>query len=117
MNDVAQLSARAWSHIFIILGVALGLITLLLLRERGAQERVIEGLAKLGPCTGLDLVKAGYAQRGTVYVVLGALEERGLVRGRSLALTPSHLAVRGDIPLREFRLTTKGWSYATILTK
>lgn len=117
MSDVAYLSMQAWGHIFIILGVAMGLVTLLLLRGRGAQERLIEGLAELGPCTGPDLVKAGYAQRGTVYAVLDALEERGLVRSRRLTLTPSRLAVRGDIPLREFRLTTKGWSYATILTK
>ncbi len=112
-----QLSVRVWGYIFILLGVLFGIATILLLQGRKGQARIIEGLALIGPCTGRALVEAGYASRGAVCVYLSELEQQGLVRSRALQVTPERLAVRGEVPLKEFRLTTKGWSYATILTK
>ncbi len=112
-----QLSIRAWGYIFILLGVLFGIATILLLQGRKGQARIIEGLAMIGPCTARDLVDAGYASGGAVYAYLSELEQLGLVRSRALQITPERLAVRGHIPLKEFRLTTKGWSHATILTK
>lgn len=113
MFDV-QLSMRFWGIFFILVGFCIGLVMWLLLLDKKSMKQLILGLAKLGPCTGLELAKAGYAKRGTVYISLRVAVERGLVRERKLPLTDEQLVARGGLPKSEFRLTTKGWSLASM---
>jgi DNA-binding PadR family transcriptional regulator len=69
--------------------------TLLLLSFRGA-----DGI------TGREIVEAsgGAVSRGSVYVILGDMEDRGLVRS-----TPEPVDPRIGIPVRRYFLTDKGW--------
>lgn len=47
-----------------------------------ARDRAILTQLDCGEAAGLDLVHAGLARRGSVYVVLTQLEDRGFVRRR-----------------------------------
>jgi len=114
MKNYDHLSSQFWGIFCIILGLCLALFSYMTVRSKHDMRRLIIGLAKIGPCTGRELADAGYAKRGTVYVDLGVAIERGLVRARNLPLSPEKLAVRGGIPEREFRLTTKGWSLSNL---
>jgi DNA-binding PadR family transcriptional regulator len=49
---------------------------------------------------GLDLVSAGVVRRGGLYVVLGRMEEQGLIEGREDGV--------GDFPRRVYRITDAG---------
>ena len=111
---LSRLSSQFWGIFFILVGLCFALLTYVILHSRRDMRKLIIGLAKIGPCTGLELAKSGYAKRGTVYVDLDVAIERGLVRDRILPLTSEELADRSGIPRREFRLTTKGWSLSNL---
>lgn len=65
------------------------------------ERRILEALAAADrELYGLDLVAAGAAKRSWLYVVLGRMEERGLIEGR-----PDDA---GDPPRRLYRLTDAG---------
>ena len=49
-------------------------------RSARKEAAILAHLADHSPCTGLDLVKAGCGARGTIYVRLLRMEERGLLR-------------------------------------
>lgn len=108
-----RLSSQYWGIFFFLLGCCFALATYLILRSGQSMKKLIIGLSRIGPCTGLALAKAGYASRGTVYVDLQVAMDRGLVRRRPLVLSDERKAIRGNIPEYEYRLTTKGWSLAT----
>jgi PadR family transcriptional regulator, regulatory protein PadR len=59
-----------------------------------------------GESYGLALVKAsdGALKRGTVYVTLGRMEEKGLVLSRQEDVTPEHIG----IPRRLYKVTGLG---------
>jgi PadR family transcriptional regulator, regulatory protein PadR len=59
-----------------------------------------------GESYGLALVRAsdGLLKRGTVYVTLGRMEEKGLVSSRQEEVTPEHIG----IPRRIYRITGLG---------
>lgn len=111
-----EMAGQAWGVFFVLCGVVLGSLTLLLVVTNRALRRLIIGLAKLGPSTGRQLADAGYAKRGSVYTYLRHMEEQGLVRSRKVPLSIDVIYARGSVPEYEFRLTTKGWSQATLLS-
>jgi PadR family transcriptional regulator len=76
------------------------------LRLSSKERIVLELLAASGTMYGLQLVDSsrGRLKRGTVYVTLGRMEEKGLVESR-------HEAARDDadaIPRRRYRATAHG---------
>jgi DNA-binding PadR family transcriptional regulator len=64
---------------------------------------------------GLDLVarSGGALKRGSVYVVLGRMEDKGLVEGRHEETSPS----TGGLPRRQYRATGYGASVLTELER
>jgi DNA-binding HxlR family transcriptional regulator len=68
------------------------------------EHRILEVLAAADrELYGLDLVAAGVAKRRWLYVVLGRMEERGLIEGRTEdAADPPRL------PRRLYRITDAG---------
>ena len=56
---------------------------------------------------GLDLIKAGCGKRGTIYVRLHRMEERGLLVSHEEA-TSDVLAMRGGRPRRIYTITDAG---------
>lgn len=67
------------------------------------EHRILEVLAAAGrDLYGLDLVAAGAAKRRWLYVVLGRMEERGLIEGREDDGDPPRL------PRRLYRITDAG---------
>lgn len=74
---------------------------------RGAsKERIVLELLEGGDAYGLELVdrSGGELKRGTVYVTLGRLEEKGLVAAREDPDPSSH----PGMPRRRYRLTAQG---------
>ena len=114
MKGYDHWSSQFWGICLILLGLCLALFTYMVSRSKRDLKNIIIGLATIGPCTGRKLADAGYAKRGTVYVYLGVAIERGLVRARTMPLSPEELAIRDGIPEQEFRLTTKGWSLSNL---
>lgn len=49
-------------------------------RTARKEADILSHLAEHGPCTGLEMVAAGLGKRGTIYVRLHRMEERGLLR-------------------------------------
>ena len=73
------------------------------------KENVIAGLlAASGEMYGLELVKAsdGRLKRGTIYVTLNRMEDKGLVISRKEDVRPKH----GGLKRRLYTLTDKGRS-------
>jgi DNA-binding PadR family transcriptional regulator len=64
-----------------------------------SEHLILEVLATRGPCYGLELVKAsrGRLKRGSIYVTLGRMEEKGFVTSAS-----------GDDGRRRYRPTALG---------
>ena len=90
---------------------------------RGKERQIIELLYEHNELYGLELVKlsGGALKRGTVYVSLGRLEDKGLVEARTKAPPPN----LGGPPRRIFSLSGLGekaalayteWSGEEILT-
>lgn len=75
-------------------------------RLSGKETLVLELLARGGAMYGLELVAAsqGDLKRGTVYVTLGRMEEKGYVAS-SLEDAP---AATGGLPRRVYELTPLG---------
>ena len=73
---------------------------------RGKERLIIELLYEHNELYGLELVKAsgGALKRGTVYVSLSRLEDKGLIKARTKA-PPSD---RGGPPRRVYSLTGLG---------
>ena len=68
------------------------------------QQRILEVLAAAdGEIYGLDIVAAGAAGRGSVYVELARLEDLGWITAREVA--PEDLAA---LPRRIYRITKAG---------
>jgi len=69
-------------------------------------EAEVLALLRQGEKFGLELVEGsgGRIKRGSVYVLLGRLEERGLVASRS----EERAAHEGGLPRRRYRLTALG---------
>ena len=63
---------------------------------------------------GLELVaeSAGALKRGTVYVTLGRMEEKGYVTSRAEPASPAH----GGLPRRLYRSTPYGRELLAMLT-
>ena len=67
---------------------------------------VLELLVSRGELYGLELVaeSEGHLKRGTVYVTLGRMEDKGYVEGRQ---TPAPMGA-GGLPRRRYRATALG---------
>ena len=82
-----------------------------------AKERLILELLTEGPDFGLRLVQRsdGALKRGTVYVTLGRMQDKGLVRSENEPLVPGAIG----LPRRIYRVTALGeralraWSHLT----
>lgn len=74
--------------------------------SRLREYEVLQLLASYGPSYGLQLVErsAGRLKRGTIYVTLSRLEDRGLIVSHE---EPGGLE-RGRLPRRVYRLTDAG---------
>ena len=69
------------------------------------EHRILEVIAAADrELYGLDLVAAGAAKRRWLYVVLGRMEERGLIEGRDDAGRED----AGKLPRRLYRITDAG---------
>ena len=70
------------------------------------KEALILGLMRGGEMYGLELVTAsdGALKRGTVYVTLGRMEDKGLVISRTEEAAP----VSGGLPRRLYKPTAYG---------
>lgn len=66
--------------------------------------RVLMLLAERGPLTGLELVHAGAGRRGTLYVRLNLLEDRGLVVSEEVPPPAGVIA----LPQRLYTITDRG---------
>ena len=79
------------------------------------KEHVILGLlGRSSEVYGLELVteSAGALKRGTVYVTLGRMEDKGYVTSRVEEDTPAH----GGLPRRLYRATPYGRELLAMLT-
>ena len=76
------------------------------LRLSPTERLVLEMLREHTELYGLDLVKksAGRLKRGTVYVTLGRMAEKGFVDSRQVAAPPK----AGGLPRRLFKMTGLG---------
>lgn len=72
-----------------------------------AQRRVIDTLKAGGEWYGIDLVHAGAAGRGVIYVHLAELEDAGMVVSRKEADSEMGEA---PVPRRRYQITEKGKS-------
>ncbi|MFZ5896429.1 MAG: PadR family transcriptional regulator [Myxococcota bacterium] len=74
----------------------------------GTETEILRLLVERGESYGLALVKAsnGKLKRGTVYVLLQRLEDKGLVLSRQEDSTPEYIG----IPRRLYRATDVGGS-------
>ena len=70
------------------------------------EQLILELLASEGPMYGLQLVEhsAGALKRGTVYVTLGRMEAKGLVKSEQESLPPGGIG----LPRRIYRPTALG---------
>ena len=70
------------------------------------EHAILELLAKSRQMYGLELVteSAGALKRGTVYVTLGRMEEKGYITSRAEAASPA----QGGLPRRLYRSTPYG---------
>lgn len=70
------------------------------------QLHALKIIAALGECYGKDVVlsSGSVLRRGTVYVVLGRLEEQGWLKSREEELTPDYVG----IPRRLYSLSERG---------
>jgi PadR family transcriptional regulator, regulatory protein PadR len=70
------------------------------------EQLVLRQLISGGESYGLALVKAsdGALKRGTVYVTLNRMQEKGLVTSRQEDVTPEHIG----IPRRLYKVTGLG---------
>ena len=71
------------------------------------RDRAILAQLDRGEAYGFDLVDAGVASRGSVYVVLARLEDRGLVARYVEVLDDKDIAV-GHLPRHRFSITERG---------
>lgn len=70
------------------------------------ERRILEVLAAADrELYGLDLVAAGVARRGSMYVLLARMEERGLIESREEDATT---LASGQLPRRVYRITDAG---------
>lgn len=72
--------------------------------SRWRDLRVLRLLAERGPLTGLELVHAGAGRRGTIYVRLNLLEDRGLLVSEEVPPPAGVLA----LPQRLYTITDRG---------
>jgi PadR family transcriptional regulator, regulatory protein PadR len=72
----------------------------------GKEHVILELLGKAREMYGLELVaeSAGALKRGTVYVTLGRMEEKGYITSRAEAASPA----QGGLPRRLYRSTPYG---------
>ena len=72
----------------------------------GKEHVILELLGKSREMYGLELVteSAGALKRGTVYVTLGRMEEKGYITSRAEAASPA----QGGLPRRLYRSTPYG---------
>jgi PadR family transcriptional regulator len=70
------------------------------------ERAILELLASDGPMYGLQLVdrSSGALKRGTVYVTLGRMEMKGLVKSEEQPLPPGGIG----LPRRVYQLTALG---------
>lgn len=70
------------------------------------ETKVLEILVEKGESYGLAIVNAsnGGIKRGTVYVILQRMEEKGLVESRQEDVTPAYIG----IPRRLYKITGVG---------
>jgi len=70
------------------------------------EMELLRLLVSKGESYGLELVRdsGGTVKRGTVYVTLGRMEEKGLVESRQEEVTPNYIG----IPRRQYRATGLG---------
>ena len=80
----------------------------------GKEHVILELLGKSREMYGLELVtgSAGALKRGTVYVTLGRMEEKGYVTSRAEEDTPA----QGGLPRRVYRATPYGRELLTLVT-
>ena len=72
----------------------------------GKEHVILELLGKSREMYGLELVteSGGALKRGTVYVTLGSMEEKGYITSRAQAALPA----QGGLPRRLYRSTPYG---------
>jgi DNA-binding PadR family transcriptional regulator len=80
----------------------------------GKEHVILDLLGKAREMYGLELVSEsdGALKRGTVYVTLGRMEEKGYVTSRAEAGSPGH----GGLPRRLYRSTPYGRELLAMLT-
>ena len=80
----------------------------------GKEHVILELLGRSSEMYGLELVteSAGALKRGTVYVTLGRMEDKGYVTSRAEEDTPAH----GGLPRRLYRATPYGRELLAMLT-
>ena len=95
----------------LLFGIFVGMVIAPVQIERSNQKdlTLLRYLLSRGESYGLDLVKAGHGKRGTIYVDLHMLENRGLLVSREDEdISPERLALRGNRPRRLYKITTVG---------
>jgi DNA-binding PadR family transcriptional regulator len=77
-----------------------------LLTLSGKEQLILELLIRHGACYGLQLVaeSRGQLRRGTVYVTLGRMEEKGYISAHIDAAAPAH----GGLPRPRYAPTALG---------
>src|SRR5262245_32759001 len=80
----------------------------------GKEHVILELLGKSREMYGLELVteSAGGLKRGTVYVTLGRMEEKGYITSRAESESPA----QGGLPRRLYRSTPYGRELQTMAT-
>ncbi|HEU4995604.1 MAG TPA: helix-turn-helix transcriptional regulator [Gemmatimonadaceae bacterium] len=78
------------------------------------EQVILELLGRSREMYGLELVteSAGALKRGTVYVTLGRMEQKGYVSSRAEEESPAH----GGLPRRLYRSTPYGRELLAMLT-
>lgn len=80
----------------------------------GKEHVILELLGRSRQMYGLELVteSAGGLKRGTVYVTLGRMEEKGYITSRAEAASPA----QGGLPRRLYRSTPYGRELLAMVT-
>ena len=97
--------------LYFLPGVLTGffLTALLVARSERQELLILLHLLEQKESYGLDMIKAGCGKRGTIYVTLNRMEERGLIVSWEEAFPdPKVLAIRGGRPRRLYAIADAG---------